>query len=67
MYNHEIPDYGDVMTVKEFKEEVECGMFGDYDGSGKPAKDGKMSHQDIKPSKIEEIPSDATHIVWFNK
>ena len=32
-----IPDYGDVMTLKDFQEECKSGGFIDYDGSGHPA------------------------------
>ena len=72
VYINEIPSYGDLMTVEEFKENCECGGFTDYDGFGHPArietlKDGKASKQRIYPSERNLIPNDATHIVWFNR
>lgn len=67
-YRDEIPSYGDIMTVEDFKENVKSRMFIDYDGHGYPSKNGKM-HRDlmIVPSQAHQIPKDATHIVWFNK
>lgn len=58
----------DVYTVKEFKDLCECHAFIDYDGFGHPVKD-KKSDQDImiRPSELERIPKDATHIIWFNR
>jgi hypothetical protein len=67
-YNVKIPDYGDVMTVEEWRACVESGYFIDDDGIGAPAKDGMMmDDRDAFPSGIDDIPEDATHIVWFNK
>lgn len=64
-----IPDYGDVMPLREFLESVRDGMFIDYDGFGYPVKDDKMD-DDIRiyPSNVVHVwPKDATHIVWFNR
>jgi hypothetical protein len=66
-YNMEPYDFGDLMTVEEFREAVKHGSFIDYDGSGHPMKDGKMSRFDVYPSEVDEIPKDATHILWFNR
>jgi len=61
-------DEDDVYTIEEFKEHVKAGSFIDYDGFGEPVKDGLADPSIwIKPSKIKEIPKDATHIVWFNR
>lgn len=67
MYNRELPTYGDLISVQDFKEYVRTKMFIDYDGHGNPVKNNLMSNQVIKPSRIYEIPEDATHIMWFNK
>ena len=71
LYNREIPEYGDVMTVDDFRDSVKVGAFIDYDGNGNPAKlvGGHllMSDQVIIPSRLVEIPLDATHIVWYNR
>ena len=58
----------DVYTIEEFKRHCEGASFVDYDGFGYPVKD-KMADSTIliKPSRFLEIPSDATHIVWFNR
>jgi len=66
-YTEELPNYGNLMTVEEFKECCEGGGFIDYDGFGNPVKDGKASNQRIYPSERGFIPKDATHIVWFNR
>lgn len=67
-YKDEIPEYGDIMTVDEFKSSVIDGSFIDYDGHGHPAREGKMEGDlMIYPSIVNDIPKDATHIVWFNK
>ena len=61
-------DEDDVYTVEEFKHRCEQRAFVDYDGFGHPVKDGKADESIyIYPSKVSEIPSDATHIVWFNR
>lgn len=66
-YDKTIPTYGDVMTVADFLESCRDGMFIDYDGHGHAAKDGWCSSIRIYPSALESIPSDATHIVWYNR
>ena len=61
-------DEDDVYTVEEFKEQVKNGSFIDYDGFGHPVKDRKADRSiDIKPSRLERIPKDTTHIVWYNR
>lgn len=59
---------GDLMTVSEFKGAVYDGMFNDDDGHGRPMRDGKISYgMQVYPSRLWEIPEDATHVMWFNK
>lgn len=68
IYNRDLPDYGDLIPVAEFMDSCKRGFFIDYDGSGCPVKDGKMmSSVTVIPSKLGEIPEDATHIMWFNR
>lgn len=55
------------MTVKEFVASVEVNAFIDYDGFGYPVKNNKHNGQVILPSRVDEIPKDTTHIVWFNR
>lgn len=61
-------DEDDVYTVDEFRALCLNGMFIDYDGHGYPVRDG-LADGDImvKPSYLAGIPTDATHIVWYNR
>lgn len=62
------PDCGDVMTIEDFTENCACGGFIDYDGFGYPVRDGRYNNQIvIIPSRLDEIPASATHIIWFNR
>lgn len=59
----------DVYTIKEFLEHVESNSFIDYDGWGYPVKN-KLADESIPiiPSRAnQDIPKDATHIVWYNR
>lgn len=60
---------GDLMTVNEYLENVECGGFIDYDGHGHPVKDNmEDGNLYVYPSQGDQnIPMDATHVVWFNR
>jgi hypothetical protein len=61
-------DEDDVYTIDEFKSLCESGGFIDYDGFGYPVKDSKCDPSIIiRPSKISDIPNDATHVVWYNR
>jgi hypothetical protein len=61
-------DEDDVYTIEEFLKCVETGAFIDYDGFGHPVRDGLADPTIwIKPSRVKEIPADATHIVWYNR
>lgn len=55
------------MTVEEFKRAVATGLFIDSDGIGIAAKLRVDPRKYVSPSTVNEIPDDATHIVWFNK
>jgi hypothetical protein len=67
-YYEKVLDDDDVYTVEDFRNIVKRGGFIDYDGFGFPVKDG-FANEDvyIKPSRIKDIPDDATHIVWLNR
>lgn len=66
--NAEHPDEDDVYTVEEFRRYCENRMFIDYDGFGHPVRDRKADPGIVvKPSRLETIPADATHIVWYNR
>lgn len=61
-------DEDDVYTVEEFRRYCEDHMFIDYDGFGHPVRDNLADENIvIKPSWLEAIPPDATHIVWYNR
>jgi hypothetical protein len=64
-----VPDYGDVIPLSTFIENVNSGGFIDYDGSGEYIKDGMMSGITIKPSDVKNgmARKDFDSIVWFNK
>lgn len=67
-YSYRLDPEADVMTVRTFQDMVKYGAFIDYDGFGYPVKDDLADHDIIvKPSRLEMIPADATHIVWFNR
>lgn len=65
----ELPDYGEVMSLKDFIEECKSGNFIDYDGFGHYVKDNKESSIKIYPSDIEHksIRPDFDTIIWFNR
>ena len=71
-YNKSIPNYGEIMTIEEFKYAVKSGSFNDDDGHGEAICNNRMhsgllDNTSIYPSSIDTIPKDATHIIWFNK
>jgi len=70
----DIPDYGTVMTLNEFKNSVKNGGFVDSDGSGNYIEtdaDGNMKMTDVPiyPSDVKEksLRYKLNKIVWFNK
>ena len=67
-YNKKLVDNDTVYTAGAFVDMVIEGYFVDYDGFGYPVKDGFVNAKIvIRPSRLERIPADATHIVWFNR
>jgi hypothetical protein len=69
MYTKRISPFDLVLTVEEFTScVVDQPIFTDDDGYGWPVYNGMADTTTIiVPSKIKEIPLDATHIVWFNR
>ena len=65
----ELPNYGDVMELKEFVIDVESGYFIDYDGFGHYVRDGKESDIEIYPSDVKKgyIRTDFDTIIWYNR
>jgi hypothetical protein len=65
----DLPDYGDVMPLTDFINNVMCGGFIDYDGSGNYVKDGKESDITIIPSDVKRgtIRTEFDTIIWYNR
>jgi len=66
-----IPDFGDLMTIDEWKENCQCGAYVNDDGIGNLAYHNQISNIVVYPSMIfdeefDSIKSDFTHVVWFN-
>lgn len=62
----------DHMTIEEWKEACDDGMFIDYDGWGDFATETECSNLSVSPSDYYKNPdwnppSWATHIVWYNR
>jgi hypothetical protein len=57
------------VTLEEWKESCECGMFIDDDGWGDLATKDKCSNITVYPSirNIMQFPEWATHVVWYNR
>jgi len=64
-----IPDYGDKMTINDFKENVDCGLFVDNDGHGYYATEDQITNLVVLPSDYFKnlIDERFSHVVWFNK
>ena len=65
----ELPDFGDVMPLEDFIENVNMGGFIDYDGWGSYVRDGKKSDITINPSDVKHnsIRTDFDTIIWYNR
>lgn len=67
-YVFSLPKNGHQMSVAEFKECVTGRLFLDYDGHAIPVKGDKCDQrQIIRPSNVDDIPADATSVIWFNR
>lgn len=64
-----------LMTIEEFSDSVEDGMFIDYDGDGRLATSTEVSNIYIVPSDFKkvienlspELKLKLTHVDWYNK
>mgnify|MGYP000879903244 CR=1 FL=1 len=67
-----VPEYADLMTIEEFKEDCDNGLLIDYDGCGNfvSAKTGNtdipVSPSDTANWTKENMP-DYEYIAWYNK
>jgi hypothetical protein len=66
---HTLPEYGDVMSLKDFILAVKDGMFIDSDGHGNYCREDKESDISINPSDVryDSIRDDFDTVIWFNK
>jgi len=67
-YTEPVEKDGDLMTRKEYVDCCKVGGFVDDDGYGYAVKRGKMAPSIVlSPSKVDEMPKEITHVVWFNR
>lgn len=57
-----LPDYGDLMTLAEFKQYLDDGSINSDDGTGYFATATQMS----RLTAFGLAPEWATHVMWFN-
>lgn len=64
-----LPDYGYLLPLDEWKDEVRCGTFLPSDGTGNFATEISMTttFDEDNIFDLESIPEWVTHIMWFNK
>lgn len=66
---------GDLMTIEEWEDGCECGLFINYDGYGffcNPETNQMEDDIDVYPSDRDTLSYKAqrvqwTHILWFNR
>ncbi len=63
------PNYGDLFTVQEFYEMVECGGIIDSDGSGELSNGTQVAWgwHPVKVLASAIYSNSVTHIMWYNK
>ena len=67
-YETPVPRYAYLVTVDQFYRDVRHGYMIDYDGYGYPVFNGMMDQNvEIRPSRVHDIPPEATHVAWFNR
>lgn len=71
-----LPEYGDLMKLKDFQAYCRDEFFTDYDGTGNPVGCESGFHEGqlrmdpnvtIHPSECDDVPEGTTHVMWFNK
>jgi hypothetical protein len=65
IFTDEIPHYGEVFTITEFKEAIEDGSITKNDCAGYYSNGLKMSRK--HPVFSEGQPDGAKYVIWFNK
>lgn len=70
MKKEPISEYGDVMSLEQWRGAVGCGCFIDYDGFGYYSDGIVMFIEHVAlPSEVGTVtpPAETTHVVWFNR
>lgn len=69
VFERDLPEYGDLMTLENFVATVRSGGFIDYDGYGYYVRGDKMSNIKVIPSDLKHnaIRPDFDMVMWFNK
>ncbi|MCR8641373.1 hypothetical protein NV379_01770 [Paenibacillus sp. N1-5-1-14] len=66
-----LPNFGDHMTIQEFRDSVDTGTFISDDGSGCYATSTQESsvYVDFSVKKIDEYIAAGlfTHVMWYNR
>jgi len=64
----------DVYPLKDYQRWVEQGLFTDYDGvcepvviSISPVKFTRLGNISYRPSQIDQLPENTTHVIWYNR
>ena len=65
IFTDEIPHYGEVFTIPEFKEAIEDGTITKNDGVGYYSDGLHMSRKN--PVFGSEQPDGTRYVIWFNK
>jgi len=65
----DIPDYGEIMTLNQFKNICRNGGFIDSDGFGYYLEEDKVTDIVIYPSDVKHksLRYELNRIIWFNK
>jgi len=70
-WSHDLPDYGDLLTLEEFVETCRDGGFINYDGSGYYCNgdNGEAQNISARPGNItrDRIDYRFTHVMWYNR
>lgn len=65
-YVEKLDQNGDLISREDWLESVKAGVFIDYDGFGYPVRGNRQSRQVIVPSTADQLPDDATHVIWYD-
>ena len=65
IFTDEIPHYGEVFTIPEFKDAIEDGTITKNDGVGYYSDGLHMSRKN--PVFGSEQPDGTRYVIWFNK